>query len=216
MLYLVEHHRFVKLLGVAVEEKNFGIISELIPGKTMDVIVLERRIESWEAMIWIFELLEGMVWLSKKGIVHRDLKPSNLIISDSRGLVIIDLGMSAVTREYKNIKQVFTTVFGRKGGTPQYMAPEMFPSGFHPLQSEQVTSKADVWSWACIVSEIFKGEPPIGFFQHVRVEQAYHKSFQYPVSPNLTVFRLKIKDALQIDANKRPTFKQIKEIFIQE
>ena len=61
MLYLVEHHRFVKLLGVAVEEKNFGIISELIPGKTMDVIVLERRIESWEAMIWIFELLEGMV-----------------------------------------------------------------------------------------------------------------------------------------------------------
>ena len=61
MLYLVEHPRFVKLLGVAVEEKNFGIISEFVPGRTMDVILLERRIEVWEAMIWILELLEGMV-----------------------------------------------------------------------------------------------------------------------------------------------------------
>ena len=61
MLYLVEHKRFVKFLGVAVEEKNFGIITEFLPGKTMDCILLERRIESWEAMIWIFELLEGMV-----------------------------------------------------------------------------------------------------------------------------------------------------------
>ena len=98
MLYLVEHPRFVKLLGVAVEEKNFGIISEFVPGRTMDVILLERRIEVWVSMIWILELLEGMVWLSSQGIVHRDLKPCNLIISDSRGLVIINLGMSAVTK----------------------------------------------------------------------------------------------------------------------
>ena len=61
MLYLVEHHRFMKLLGVAVEEKVLGIISEFIPGRTMDSILSERRISVCEAMIWIFELLEGMV-----------------------------------------------------------------------------------------------------------------------------------------------------------
>ena len=108
----------MKLLGVAVEEKVLGIISEFIPGRTMDSILSERRISVCEAMIWIFELLEGMVWLSEEGIVHRDLKPSNLIISDSRGLVIIDLGISAVTKLYENKKQVLTSgVFGRKGGT---------------------------------------------------------------------------------------------------
>ena len=43
------------------------------------------------------------------------------------------------------------------------MAPEMFPHDFHPKQKEEVTNKSDVWSFGCVVSEMFKGEPPLGF-----------------------------------------------------
>ena len=49
-----------------------------------------------KGLIWMKELIEGMVWLHSKKIVHKDLKPSNLIIS-KRELIIVDLGIAALT-----------------------------------------------------------------------------------------------------------------------
>ena len=81
-------------MGVVIEEDNLGIATEFIEGETLDQILDSRPISVSEAIVWIGELLEGMVWLHSKKIVHKDLKPSNLIISDKRGLVVIDLGIS--------------------------------------------------------------------------------------------------------------------------
>ena len=116
ILRLINHERFAKLLGILIGE-NFGIISEFIEGETLDKILNSRNLLVSEGIKWIGELIEGMAFLQSKKIVHKDLKPANLIISE-RGLVIIDLGISSVTKLYCGKEQVLTTsIFRRKGGT---------------------------------------------------------------------------------------------------
>ena len=116
ILRLINHERFAKLLGILIGE-NFGIISEFIEGETLDKILNSRNLLVSEGIKWIVELIEGMAFLQSKKIVHKDLKPANLIISE-RGLVIIDLGISSVTKLYYGKEQVLTTsIFRRKGGT---------------------------------------------------------------------------------------------------
>ena len=194
---------------MVIEEEEFGIISEWIDGDTLDKIIPRRIISVGEAMEWIEQLIEGIGWLHSLGIVHKDLKPSNIIISKTRGLVIIDLGISAFVRLHNEEQQVLTTLFHRKGGSLLYKAPEMFEDKLHQNQREQVTTKSDVWSFASIVSEIFKGQPPTGFYEHVRVEKTYNKFYLYHISPNITVLRFLLNSCLQIDYASRPNFQTI-------
>lgn len=75
-------------------------------------------------------------------MVHKDLKPANLMIS-TRGLIILDLGIAAITELVDGKEQILTSTLHRKGGTFQYKAPEMFER-MHLKQQEQVTNKTDV------------------------------------------------------------------------
>ena len=95
---------------------NLGIIFEFIEGQSLDKMI-SSGIEISFGLIWMKELIEGMVWLHSKRIVHKDLKPSNLMISH-RGLIIVDLGIAALASEQEGKYQVLTETFHRKGGTP--------------------------------------------------------------------------------------------------
>ena len=99
---LVSHKNFGKLHGICLE-RRLSIISEFIKGSPLDEILCKRIIKVPEAMNYIEQINEGMIYLhsnlpEKPPIIHRDLKPANIIISRKGIVKIIDLGISTLTK----------------------------------------------------------------------------------------------------------------------
>lgn len=88
------------------------------------------------------QILLGLVHLHKLNIVHADLKPENILIKDNI-LKIIDLGSSFEEKEH-----YYNTYIQSRW----YRSPEV-------LFNYKITRKIDVWSYGCIIYELYYKEP---------------------------------------------------------
>lgn len=68
------------------------------------------------ALIWFDHIVEGMDALMKNNILHNDIKPENIVVSEDGIAKIADFGLA------KDLGDAFS-FFGRKQGTPNYLAP---------------------------------------------------------------------------------------------
>ena len=60
--------------------------------------------------------------IHKLDIVHRDLKLDNIMITTDKRIKLVDFGLSKVKPKNKMLKEF--------GGTPIYMAPEIFDKSY--------------------------------------------------------------------------------------
>nr|MDT0665952.1 serine/threonine-protein kinase [Micromonospora sp. DSM 115978] len=82
---------------------------------------------------FLLDVCLGLTAVHKAGVVHRDLTPRNIVLSTSRGAVVIDFGISVA---------VDSNTITRPGdviGTFAYMAPEA-------LRGKATTHRADIYS----------------------------------------------------------------------
>ena len=84
--------------------------------------------------------LSDREFIHSKSIIHRDLKPHNLLVNATWETKVADFGISTLN---PTMTRRMTCV-----GTPVYMAPEV-------LQLDAYSSRADVYSYAVVMSEIF-------------------------------------------------------------
>jgi len=83
-----------------------------------------------------------------KGVVHRDVKPGNVMIAKDGTPYILDFGIA------REIQETLTRVTGKlSSGTLLYMSPEQL-HGASPKPAQ------DIYSFAAMVYECLKGEPP--------------------------------------------------------
>ncbi len=83
-----------------------------------------------------------------KGVVHRDVKPGNVMIAKDGTPYILDFGIA------REIQETMTRMTGKlSSGTLLYMSPEQL-NGALPRPAQ------DVYSFAALVYECLKGEPP--------------------------------------------------------
>jgi dual specificity tyrosine-phosphorylation-regulated kinase 2/3/4 len=90
------------------------------------------------------QILQALRFLRKREVIHWDLKPENILLkkSNKTGIKIIDLGSS-----WYQTKQVYTYIQSRF-----YRAPEI-------MLGIPYTTAIDMWSFACILVELFIGYP---------------------------------------------------------
>ncbi len=83
-----------------------------------------------------------------EGVVHRDVKPANVMIRKDGHPFILDFGIA------REIQETMTRVTGKLSiGTMLYMSPEQ-------LRGQPPKAVQDVYSFAAMVYECLKGEPP--------------------------------------------------------
>eukprot|EP01052_Picozoa_sp_SAG31_P008381 SAG31_NODE_422_length_15859_cov_5.161865_9_plen_816_part_00 len=101
------------------------------------------------ALRYSLDMARAIAELHSCAIIIQDLKPANILMDEFDSLVVADFGLSAV---------IEGTRLGTRTvkGTFNYMAPE----AFDPIGAGGLTVKADCWSWACCVIELFTGRPP--------------------------------------------------------
>ena len=121
---------------------------EFIEGETLSArLAREHMLHGEDALGIARQLCAGLAAAHEAGILHRDLKTSNVILSRKHDgtlrAVITDFGLASEAR-LEN---------GLDGGTPRYMAPELW--------HDQKPSKAsDVYALGVILYEIVSGSPP--------------------------------------------------------
>ena len=189
----------VKFEHVFEDNENVYILLELCTNQTLKELVKRRkRLLEFEAMYYIYQLVEALMYLKKNRVIHRDLKLGNLFLSDKLQIKLGDFGLAA-RLEFDNEKR--HTVCG----TPNYLAPEV-------LRSKTGHSyEVDIWSLGVILYALVVGKPP---FETPEVKATYERikkgKYKFPDQIKLSdKFKNLIKRIFVLDPSKRPTLDQI-------
>ena len=97
------------------------------------------------------QLAEALAYLhGEAGLIHRDVKPDNILVTDAGRLVLVDFGIALAPGQTR------LTRFGRRAGSPRFMAPEQDAS------PERLTTAVDVYAFGLVLYEMLAGQLPEG------------------------------------------------------
>mmetsp|Transcript_57612 Transcript_57612/g.135051 ORF Transcript_57612/g.135051 Transcript_57612/m.135051 type:complete len:650 (-) Transcript_57612:25-1974(-) len=147
----LNHKRLVRFLGACLDLPNLCLVTEYMPGGSLHHLLHVRRqkLPQSHAMNMCIQIADGVSYLHSQTptIVHRDLKSLNVVLDLSLNIKICDFGLTeSMDRTHITKKN--------NGGSPRYMAPELFDS------KTKITEKIDVWAMGCIFVEICGGPLP--------------------------------------------------------
>jgi tetratricopeptide (TPR) repeat protein len=177
-LALMDHPAIAKVFDAGSTPRGAPyFVMEYVDGVPFTSYCDYKRLSIRERLELFIQVCEGVQHAHQKAIIHRDLKPSNILVVDVDGRAapkIIDFGVAKALTQ----KLTADTMFTRAGvliGTPEYMSPEQADSS-----SEDIDTRADVYSLGVIFYELLAGVPPLElrkgtfdeFLRRLREEEA--------------------------------------------
>ena len=119
---------------------------EFLEGETLSKrLAAKGKLPNQEALEIACQLCAGLAEAHRSDVLHRDLKSANIILcSGSHGVraVITDFGLASDM-----------TQSGEMGGTPRYMAPELW-------RGEKASKASDIYALGVVLYEMVTGRPP--------------------------------------------------------
>eukprot|EP00397_Hematodinium_sp_SG-2012_P019724 GEMP01020283.1.p1 GENE.GEMP01020283.1~~GEMP01020283.1.p1 ORF type:complete len:556 (-),score=91.17 GEMP01020283.1:687-2354(-) len=147
----LKHSRLVKFVGACFDPPHLCLLTEYMSyGSLYHALhVTKLKFPFRNACNMSLQLAEGVTFLHCQMpiVVHRDLKSLNVVLDMHFNIKICDFGLTEIMERTHITKK-------NNGGSPRYMAPELFD------KKSKITEKIDVWAMGCIFSEIFGGKIP--------------------------------------------------------
>ena len=141
------HKNIVRYVQTDVGENSVHIVMEYISGGSLRALVTQYAgLNEGLTRYYAAQILEGLAYLHANNIVHRDLKGANILLSTEGIIKLTDFGSSAL------LSQQGAMCLSVKG-SPYWMAPEVVYEAGH-------TTKADIWSFGCVLIEMRTAVPP--------------------------------------------------------
>ncbi|XVF06800.1 hypothetical protein REPUB_Repub06bG0081800 [Reevesia pubescens] len=142
-----DKHHIVRIYDYFVHQRHLCICFELLDTNLYELIKINHFRGLSLSIVQLFskQILRGLALLKDAGIIHCDLKPENILLCTSvkpAEIKIIDFGSACMED-----RTVYSYIQSR-----YYRSPEV-------LFGYQYTTAIDMWSFGCIVAELFLGLP---------------------------------------------------------
>jgi serine/threonine-protein kinase len=167
---------------------------------------LKKRIrakEDWEKLAYLLpkiieQAAEGLGCLHNFGWVDRDVKPDNFLVADDGQVKTLDFGLAIRAKHGLGRILAFRP---KRQGTPSYMSPEQ-------IRCAPLDERADVYSFGCVVYEMFAGNPPFTansreelFTKHLKLPPPSLEAAAENVTPE---FAQLVRSCMAKDPQSRP------------
>ena len=161
---LVRNDNIVRILDAELESSEAFVVTEFVPGPTLEDAVRTHGGLHPEAVREIALVMgQTLQAIHEAGVIHRDLKPSNVMLrgateADLTGFdpdgdrldpVIIDFGIAIAAEESR------LTSTGLVMGTAAYLDPEV-------IRTDHAGEAGDWWAWAALLAYAATGREPYG------------------------------------------------------
>ena len=134
----LNHKRLVRFMGACFQHPHLCFITEYMPNGSLYNFLHVRKVKlpTRHSLNMSMQLSDGVDYLHSQNpvVVHRDLKSLNVVLDLSFNLKLVDFGLTECLNNSKA---------RHNGGSPRYMAPELFDKKL------RITEKIDVWAMAC-------------------------------------------------------------------
>ncbi|PHH62129.1 hypothetical protein CDD81_7560 [Ophiocordyceps australis] len=155
----LRHANVIGLVETILEDKCIYMVFEYAEHDLLQIIHHHTQqprhaIPPSTVKSFMFQLLNGCLYLHTNWVLHRDLKPANIMVTSGGEVKIGDLGLARLFN--KPLHSLFSG--DKVVVTIWYRAPELILGSFH------YTPAIDMWAVGCIFAEllslrpIFKGE----------------------------------------------------------
>jgi serine/threonine-protein kinase len=147
----LQHPHILPLFDSGSADGFLYYVMPYVEGETLrEKLDRETQLGVDEAVRITTEVADALDYAHRNGVIHRDIKPENILLHDGRPMVA-DFGIALAVSAAAGGRMTET---GLSLGTPHYMSPEQATA------EKEITSRADIYSLACVTYEMLAGDPP--------------------------------------------------------
>eukprot|EP00127_Corallochytrium_limacisporum_P001143 Clim_evm6s42 gene=Clim_evmTU6s42 len=143
----LSHPNIVKLIGLTLfADGPLGIITEFCHLGALESYMWQfgKSLPQRQLLLFAQQVADGMAYLESMNVVHRDLAARNVLLDANGAAKIADFGLSRALHADEN----YYTANSARALPLRWLAPES-------ITRRKFSSKADVWSFAVLVWEIY-------------------------------------------------------------
>ena len=156
IMSLLDHPNIVKVrhafytTGEKLDEIYLNLVMNYVPENlnriNKSLAEKKKQLDIFLIKLYSFQIARALNYMHNKKICHRDIKPQNILLDpQTNRIYICDFGSAKLLRrEESNVSYICSRF---------YRAPELL------LGNEYYTTSIDIWSFGCVVAELFKGKP---------------------------------------------------------
>jgi serine/threonine-protein kinase len=149
----ISHPNVCKIFEIHTASTAQGEIDfltmEFLEGETLAERLSREPLPDQEALAIAGHLSAGLAAAHRNHVIHGDLKSSNVILTTGE-----DGAVRAVITDFGLARQAHSSAqSGQRGGTPDYMAPELW-------KGEEASTVSDIYALGVILYELATGHRP--------------------------------------------------------
>ena len=213
------HPNIPTFFGVWKNKNHYHLVFEFIEGKSWRYCYdsMDKKTKL-EILCDLCSILED---LHAKKLIHRDIKPDNVMIEAGNKPRLIDFGVSKIATKTATFTKVAI-------GTIPYMAPEMYDFDVDMIDVNEVDAKpvpvstySDIWSFGCMISEVFSGLKPWHRKKDSNLVEIYiieklTCQTKFPIAVNIDPdVKVLIEKVMVYDPFARPTAGELKQMILE-
>ena len=152
------HKNIVEVYDVFEEASEAFLVMEYVDGPSLDKVFKEHALKgTWiasdEALDYLRQILEGLVFAHSSGLIHRDIKPSNILISKLGVVKIADFGIAKPMPFSKPDTAGVAEPGFAATGSQSFMS-------FEQSRGEQLDQRTDIFSAGIVGYLLLTGRHP--------------------------------------------------------